>query len=93
TELSRDTIDDAQTYDAAPCYGVLNILFNGFSELVLTIIRLPVFYKHRDLLYYPPWTFTFSKSILGIPNSLLECGVWVVLTYYTIGFALVSCWK
>ncbi|KAL3676898.1 hypothetical protein R1sor_026846 [Riccia sorocarpa] len=87
TELSRDTIDDAQTYAAALFYGVLNILFNGFSELALTIIRLPVFYKQRDLLFYPPWTYALSKSILSIPTSLLESGVWVVLTYYTIGFA------
>ncbi|KAL3699215.1 hypothetical protein R1sor_017237 [Riccia sorocarpa] len=60
---------------------------HGFSELALIIIRLLVFYKQWDLVYYPPWTFTFSKSILGIPTSLLESGVWVVLTYYTIGFA------
>ncbi|KAL2608805.1 hypothetical protein R1flu_027378 [Riccia fluitans] len=87
TELSRNTIEDAQTYAGALFYGVVNILFNGFSELSLTILRLPVFYKQRDLLFHPPWTFALSKFVLNIPTSLLESTIWVVLTYYTIGFA------
>ncbi|KAL3676895.1 hypothetical protein R1sor_026843 [Riccia sorocarpa] len=87
TELSRDTIDDAQTYAAALFYGIVNMLFNGFSELSLTIMQLPVFFKQRDLMFYPPWTFAISKLILNIPTSLLESSIWVLLTYYTIGFA------
>ncbi|KAL3676896.1 hypothetical protein R1sor_026844 [Riccia sorocarpa] len=87
TELSRDTIDDAQTYSAALFLGINNMLYTGFSELSLTIMRLPVFYRQRDLMFYPPWTFALSKLILNIPTSLLESSIWVVLTYYTIGFA------
>ncbi|KAK4837912.1 hypothetical protein QYF36_009466 [Acer negundo] len=37
-------------------------MFNGFAELSIAIMRLPVFYKHRDLLFYP----AFSKHLLVI---------------------------
>ncbi|BBN19277.1 ATP-binding cassette, subfamily G (WHITE), member 2, PDR [Marchantia polymorpha subsp. ruderalis] len=87
TEMSRDNLEDAQTYAGALFFGVVNILFNGFSELSMTIIRLPVFYKQRDLLFHPPWTFTLSKFLINIPTSVLESSIWVIITYYTVGFA------
>ncbi|KAA8541752.1 hypothetical protein F0562_022904 [Nyssa sinensis] len=53
----------------------------------LAIKRLPVFYKHRDLLFHPAWTFTLPTFLLGIPISVFESIVWMIMTYYTIGFA------
>lgn len=62
-------------------------MFNGMAELTLTIFRLPVFYKQRDFRFYPAWAFALPIWVLRIPLSFLESGIWVVLTYYTIGFA------
>lgn len=62
-------------------------MFNGMAELALTVFKLPVFYKQRDLLFYPAWAFGIPACVLKIPLSLMESGIWVVLTYYTIGFA------
>uniref|UniRef100_A0A9I9D4R9 ABC transporter domain-containing protein n=1 Tax=Cucumis melo TaxID=3656 RepID=A0A9I9D4R9_CUCME len=83
---TRDQSDGA-VFIGALLFSLISNMFNGFSELAMTISRLPVFYKQRDLKFHPPWTYTIPTVILGIPTSLLESVVWLVVTYYTIGFA------
>ncbi|XAR60730.1 Iron-chelate-transporting ATPase [Bertholletia excelsa] len=68
-------------------FGLVHLLFNGFSELPLMIFRLPVFYKQRDNRFYPAWVWSVSSWILGVPYSVLEAFVWSCVTYYTIGFS------
>ncbi|CAI9114209.1 OLC1v1014873C1 [Oldenlandia corymbosa var. corymbosa] len=79
--------DDGSLYVGALLFGMVVNMFNGFAELSLTIQRLPVFYKQRDLLFHPPWTFTLPTFLLRIPISIMESLAWVLVTYYTIGFA------
>ncbi|CAI9105088.1 OLC1v1003939C2 [Oldenlandia corymbosa var. corymbosa] len=79
--------DDGSLYVGALLFGLIVNVFNGFAELSLTIQRLPVFYKQRDLLFHPPWTFTLPTLLLRIPISIVESLAWVLVTYYTIGFA------
>ena len=62
------------------------IMFNGYSELSMSIMKLPVFYKQRDLLFFPCWAYSLPTWILKIPITLVEVGIWVVMTYYVIGF-------
>lgn len=83
---TRDESDGA-VFIGALLFSLVSNMFNGFSELAMTISRLPVFYKQRDLKFHPPWTYTLPTVILGIPISLLESVVWLVVSYYTIGFA------
>jgi hypothetical protein len=80
-------VDDGFVYIGALLFTLIVNMFNGFAELSLTITRLPVFYKHRDLLFYPAWIFTLPNVVLRIPFSIIESIVWVVITYYTMGFA------
>jgi ABC-type multidrug transport system permease subunit len=87
TEMKRRNEDDGAVYVGALLFGLINNMFNGFAELALTIQRLPVFYKHRDLLFHPPWTYTLPTVLLRIPISVMEVTLWIGLTYYTIGFA------
>ena len=81
------TLNDANAYLRELYYCLLTNMFNGFAELAMTIVRLRVFFKQRDLRFYSTWDFTILDVLLEIPFSLLESGVWVVITYYTIGFA------
>ena len=74
-------------YLGALFFSLLCIMFNGFAEMSLTILRLPVFFKQRDLLFYPAWAYTLPTFILRIPQSVVESFLWVSLTYYVIGFA------
>lgn len=87
TKMHRDSEDGGAIYIGAILFSMIQNTFNGFAELSLTIARLPVFYKHRDLLFHPVWTYTLPNFLLRIPISMFESIVWVVITYYSIGFA------
>ncbi|KAL3687132.1 hypothetical protein R1sor_013441 [Riccia sorocarpa] len=87
TEMHRDSFADAQIYASAAFFGIIMVMFNGYVELSLTIARIPVFFKQRDLLFLPSWAFTVPKIFLTIPVSMIESLLWCVITYYTIGFA------
>lgn len=87
TRLHTNTEGDGALYVGAVLFSMVCNMFNGFSELPLTISRLPVFYKQRDLLFHPAWTYTVPTFLLRIPISVFESIVWMVVTYYTIGFA------
>ncbi|KAK1266094.1 ABC transporter G family member 36 [Acorus gramineus] len=87
TKMHSDSIPDANLYIGALLFAIIINMFNGFAELSLTIARLPVFYKQRDLLFYPAWAFTIPNFVLRVPISVLESVVWMITTYYTIGFA------
>ncbi|XP_050234079.1 ABC transporter G family member 29-like [Mercurialis annua] len=78
---------DGAMYIGAVLFSMICNMFNGIAELSLMITRLPVFYKQRDLLFHPPWTFTLPTFLLQLPMSIIESVVWVGITYYSIGFA------
>jgi ABC-type multidrug transport system ATPase subunit/ABC-type multidrug transport system permease subunit len=87
SEMDTRTEQDGALYIGALLFSMIINMFNGFAELSLTISRLPVFYKHRDLLFYPPWAFTLPTFLLGVPISIFESIVWMIMTYFTMGFA------
>ncbi|XP_073114830.1 ABC transporter G family member 51 [Elaeis guineensis] len=68
-------------------FGLVHMMFNGFSELPITIARLPVFYKQRDNFFHPAWAFSIPSWLLRIPYSIVEAVVWSCVVYYTVGFA------
>ncbi|GLT73346.1 hypothetical protein SLA2020_452130 [Shorea laevis] len=68
-------------------FGLVHMMFNGFSELPLMISRLPVFYKQRDNLFHPASAWSVTSWILRVPYSIIEAVVWSCVVYYTVGFA------
>lgn len=74
-------------YLACLFFGLVHMMFNGLSELPITISRLPVFYKQRDNFFHPAWAFSIPSWILRIPYSIVEAVVWSCIVYYTVGFA------
>ncbi|KAK7279020.1 hypothetical protein RJT34_24062 [Clitoria ternatea] len=87
TEMKPGQLEGAGKYYGALFFSLINVMFNGVAELAMTINRLPVFFKQRDFLFYPAWAFALPIWVLRIPLSLLESGLWIILTYYTVGFA------
>ncbi|OAE27422.1 hypothetical protein AXG93_3911s1040 [Marchantia polymorpha subsp. ruderalis] len=87
SEMARNDMEDAHLYASAIFYGIFTMLINGYSESVLTIFRLPVFFKHRDLLFLPAWAYTVPKAILNTSVSMVEATLWTVITYHISGFA------
>jgi hypothetical protein len=86
TKMKRDSVSNGGIYMGALFFGVLMIMFNGFSDLALTVFKLPVFFKQRDLLFYPAWAYTIPSWILKIPITFVEVGGYVFITYYAMGF-------
>ncbi|KAH6757589.1 hypothetical protein C2S51_038737 [Perilla frutescens var. frutescens] len=86
TEMPKNTESDGGIYMGALFYALLMIMFNGFSELAMSIMKLPVFFKQRDLLFFPSWAYSLPGWILKIPITLLEVVIWVGMTYYTTGY-------
>ncbi|XP_076922113.1 pleiotropic drug resistance protein 1-like [Bidens hawaiensis] len=86
TEMHKDSLEDGGLYTGAVFFGVLMLMFNGMSEISMTIAKLPVFYKQRNFLFYPSWAYALPSWIVKIPVSIMEAAVWTILTYYVIGF-------
>ncbi|CAJ1951217.1 unnamed protein product [Sphenostylis stenocarpa] len=86
TEMHRDNLGDGGVYTGALFFSVVILMFNGLAEISMTIVKLPIFYKQRDLLFYPSWAYAIPSWILKIPITFVEAAVWVFLTYYVIGF-------
>ncbi|KAL2539838.1 ABC transporter G family member 34 [Abeliophyllum distichum] len=87
TEMKHGQLVDGGKFFGALFFSLINVMFNGTAELALTGFRLPTFFKQRDALFYPAWAFALPIWLLRIPLSLMESLIWIVLTYYTIGFA------
>jgi hypothetical protein len=85
TNMKHDFIYGA-IYMGALYFALDTIMFNGFAELSMTVMKLPVFFKQRDLLFFPAWAYTIPSWILQIPITFFEVGVYVFTTYYVIGF-------
>ncbi|KAL6661918.1 hypothetical protein ACP70R_001302 [Stipagrostis hirtigluma subsp. patula] len=87
TNMSHNSVLDANKYMGALFMAVVTVNFNGMTEIAMTIKRLPTFYKQRELLALPGWALLSSVFLISIPISLVETGLWTGLTYYVIGYA------
>ncbi|WMV55883.1 hypothetical protein MTR67_049268 [Solanum verrucosum] len=87
TQMKAGNVKDSAKFWGALFFSLINVMFNGMQELAMTVFRLPVFFKQRDSLFYPAWAFALPIWVLKIPISLVESSIWIILTYYTIGFA------
>jgi hypothetical protein len=84
--MHHSTIEDAETYMGALFFTVTVAMFNGISELNMAVMKLPIFYKQRDLLFYPSWAYSLPPWILKIPVTLIEVAIWECISYYGIGY-------
>ncbi|KZV14228.1 pleiotropic drug resistance protein 3 [Dorcoceras hygrometricum] len=86
TQMGIDLVH-ANNYLGALFYSMIVVLIDGMPELSMTVSRLAVFYKQRDLHFYPAWAYAIPATILKIPLSLLSGLAWTSLTYYVIGYS------
>ncbi|KAM3699900.1 hypothetical protein ACJW31_05G060400 [Castanea mollissima] len=91
TKMHRHSVADGVIFLGALFFSLVTNMFNGMSEILMTVAKLPVFYKQRNLLFYPSWAYALPLWILKIPITLIEVGVWVFMTYYVIGRLLKQC--
>lgn len=77
----------ANYYMGSLFYALMRLMSNGIPELFMTSSRLDVFYKQRDMYFYPAWAYSISAATIKIPSSLVDAFLWTFLTYYVIGFS------
>ena len=86
TRMKVDLVD-GNYYLGALFYSLLIMMFNGIAELPFTLSRLPVYFKQRDLYFYPAWAYTIPGLLLKIPISFFESLIWTSITYYVTGYS------
>lgn len=86
TKMHRNSVNDGVVYMGSLFFANVMVMFNGMSELSMTIFKLPVYYKQRDIFFYPSWAYALPAWILTIPMSFAEVGLWVFMTYYVVGY-------
>ncbi|KAH6800605.1 pleiotropic drug resistance 12 [Perilla frutescens var. hirtella] len=86
TKMSRDNLMDGRMFSGAIFFVVNTVMFGGMSEIVMSILKLPVFYRQRNSFFFPVWAYALPQWIFSIPVNVLEIAVITALTYYEIGF-------
>ncbi|KAK9195038.1 hypothetical protein WN943_003155 [Citrus x changshan-huyou] len=86
TRMEIDVFD-ANYYMGSLYFALVILLVDGIPELSMTIQRLAVFYKQKELCFYPAWAYAIPATILKVPLSLVEALAWTCLTYYVIGYS------
>ncbi|XP_031484245.1 pleiotropic drug resistance protein 3-like [Nymphaea colorata] len=81
------TLTGANYYLGSIFFSLIILMVNGFPELGMMVLRLPVFHKQREFYFYPAWAYTLTAAIWKIPHSLIESFIWTGLTYYVIGYS------
>nr|GLL29378.1 pleiotropic drug resistance protein 3-like [Ipomoea trifida] len=77
----------ANYYLGALFYTLFLQVVDGLPEMSMTITRLEVFFKQRELCFYPAWAYAIPTTILKFPLSLLQSVLWTSITYYAVGFS------
>lgn len=49
-------------YMGALYFALDTIMFNGFAEVAMNVMKLPVFFKQRDLLFFPAWATPYRHG-------------------------------
>mmetsp|Transcript_9242 Transcript_9242/g.27733 ORF Transcript_9242/g.27733 Transcript_9242/m.27733 type:complete len:1604 (+) Transcript_9242:484-5295(+) len=82
-----DTVAGGSLLIGAIFFSLLQFLFDGMTEMVLTIDRLPIYYKQTDNKFFPSWSFVFPTTIMRLPYSIAQGILWAVIVYWSIGLA------
>jgi len=85
TRMDIDIIH-GNSYMSCLFFATVVLLVDGIPELSMTVQRLSVFYKQKQLCFYPAWAYAIPATVLKIPLSFFESLVWTCLTYYVIGY-------
>lgn len=68
-------------------YALMFVMVAGLTELTFTSMRLPIYYKEKELFLYPAWALSIPMFLVSIPITILETGVYLVIVYIMTGFS------
>ena len=67
------------SYMSCLFFATVVLLVNGAPELNMTVERLAVFYKHKQLCFYPAWAYAIPATVLKVPLSFFQSLVYETL--------------
>ncbi|GAB2216341.1 hypothetical protein Droror1_Dr00024113 [Drosera rotundifolia] len=85
TKMKKD-VDGGIIYAGSFFYAVTLFMLFSRAEITWTVVKLPLFYKHRDLLFFPSWAYALPNCLLKVPLTIIDAAIWVFTTYYVIGY-------
>ncbi|XVF22007.1 hypothetical protein REPUB_Repub12eG0137400 [Reevesia pubescens] len=86
TQMKIDEFHSSKYMDCL-YYVLLRLTSIGILELAFTSSRLGIFYKQRDLYFYPAWAYSIPSAIIKIPFSFLDAFLWTSLVYCATGYS------
>jgi ABC-type multidrug transport system permease subunit len=66
---------------------VLFTALGSFALLPLVFAQKAVFYKQKDSLFYPTFSFTLAQTITLIPLAIIESVFYITIVYWSAGLA------
>ncbi|PSC69376.1 ATP-binding cassette transporter isoform B [Micractinium conductrix] len=84
--VGKDTLDNGNILMGASFYSLIFMLIGGTVEMHLITERLPVFWKQREMRFFPGWCFALPSFLFRLPYALLDATLWSLITYWAVGF-------
>nr|VDD05757.1 unnamed protein product [Brassica oleracea] len=78
TRMGVDIVH-GNSYMSCLFFATVVLLVNGAPELNMTVERLAVFYKHKQLCFYPAWAYAIPATVLKVPLSFFQSLVYETL--------------
>jgi ABC-2 type transporter len=70
---------------SAMFFSLAYMQFIGLAECAESMMRLPLFYKHKYALFFPAWAYAIPPAIVRLPIILVEVTGWTVVVYWLVG--------
>lgn len=86
----KTTVSDGNIYSGAAFFSLVYMLIGGLAESHLLTMRLPVFYKQREMMFYPGWCFAVPAFIFRLPFCFVDATLWSCIAYFAVGFDVSS---
>ncbi|PUZ56872.1 hypothetical protein GQ55_5G378200 [Panicum hallii var. hallii] len=84
SNMRHDSVTDGGIYLGLLFFSVSETMFSSLGDLGAAVMKLPLFFKQRDV-FYPAWAYTLSTWIIKIPITFIGVTIWVAMTYYAVG--------
>lgn len=81
----KDNVDDGNLIMGALFFSMIYMLMAGSSEMHHLSVRLPVFFRQREMRMYPGSAFALPSFLWRVPYCMVDALLWSLISYFAIG--------
>ncbi|GAB4820274.1 hypothetical protein N2152v2_007320 [Parachlorella kessleri] len=85
-QTPKESVEDGNLFLGVMFFGSIYMLIGGMSEMHLLTERLSVFYRQREMNFYPGWAFALPTFVFRLPYAVLDAALWCLISYWAVGF-------